>query len=297
MKPEFHLPKEIFYTSRDGLRLCVKDYQPHATTTRLPLICLPGLSRNSSDFSLLAQNILGDDRAARRVVAFDYRGRGQSEYDSDWRNYNIVTEAEDVLSGLTALGIEHGIFLGTSRGGLITMALSGARPNAIKAAIFNDIGPVIDGAGLMQIRAYLSRTTRPKSWAEAIEIRKALMAKNFPTWSEDDWAFEARCRYDEDKDGLRQNFDPKLAKTMAKLDAGARLPTVWPQFIGLKNVPLMVIRAENSNILSAKTVKQMAELHPNLQAAIAEGQGHAPALHIGGLPEKISSFCDQVDQA
>ncbi len=285
----------IFFSSRDGLRLHAKVHNPVQHSENLPVICLPGLSRNVRDFDRLALFLASHADEPRRVVAFDYRGRGLSEYDRDWQNYNVITEAEDVVAGLTAMGIEHGIFIGTSRGGLITMVLAGMRPSAIKGVVFNDIGPVIDGSGLMQIRAYLSRPAKPKSWAEAIETQKVLMGKSFTTFTDDDWAHEAECRYVNEDGVFKANYDPNLAKTMKALDAGARLPSAWPQFVGLSKVPLLAIRGKNSNILAARTLQQMSEVHPDMESLEIEGQGHPPALHSGNIPKKIAQFAAKID--
>lgn len=287
--------KSIFFNSDDDIRLHVKDYQPRPPTDALPIICLPGLSRNARDFDRLAQFLATREMGARRVVAFDYRGRGLSANDPNWENYNIVKEAQDVVAGLSVLGIEHGIFIGTSRGGLITMVLAATRPTAIKGVILNDIGPVIDGSGLMQIRAYLTHPPKPKNWAEAIDAQKALMDKSFPAFTEDDWAHEAECRYQSVEGVIKADYDPKLANTMKALDAGSRLPTAWPQFGGLGKVPMLVIRGENSNILSQKTLQQMAEVHEGLEILLIEGQGHAPALHTGLIPDKIARFASKID--
>ncbi len=285
-----------FFSSRDGLRLHAKVHNPIQPGANLPIICLPGLSRNVRDFDRLALFLAIDTEEPRRVVAFDYRGRGLSEYDRNWENYNVVTEAEDIVTGLTAMGIEHGIFIGTSRGGLITMVLAGMRPSAIKGVVFNDIGPVIDGSGLMQIRAYLSRPAKPKSWAEALETQKALMGKSFTSFTDDDWAHEAECRYVNDDGVFKPSYDPALANTMKSLDAGSRLPSAWPQFVGLSKVPLLAIRGENSNILARKTLQQMTEVHPDMEILEIKGQGHPPALHSGEIPKKIAQFAAKVDR-
>src|SRR5690606_10619425 len=109
-----------------------------------------------------------------------YRGRGLSAYDRDWRNYNVATEADDILQGLTALDIGAAAFVGTSRGGLVVFALAAMRPSLFRAVVLNDIGPVVDGAGLAQIRAYLERAPQPKSIAEAIAIQRSANGPGFP---------------------------------------------------------------------------------------------------------------------
>ncbi|KAG1648822.1 hypothetical protein GQR58_029556 [Nymphon striatum] len=200
-------------------------------------------------------------------------------------NQNTSIE-DDLRLGKNSMAM----FIGTSRGGLIIMALAGMRPSVLKAAVLNDIGPVIDGAGLMQIRGYLQQLNAPKNWAQAVETQKAIMAKNFPAFTEDDWEHEAACRYVKDQSAIKADYDPNLAKTMRALDARSRLPTAWPQFAGLKNIPLLVIRGENSNILSHKTLLDMAQVHHRMEHFTAVGQGHAPALHVGEIPSRIRDF-------
>src|SRR5947199_115052 len=105
----------------------------------LPVVCLPGLSRTSADFDALATALAGDAARPRRVLALDYRGRGLSERDRDSANYNVMVEAADVLAVLAALGVGTAVFVGTSRGGILTMLLAAQRPTLIAGAVLNDI--------------------------------------------------------------------------------------------------------------------------------------------------------------
>ncbi len=149
-------PRSVFITSRDGLRLHARVYGPEGAAG-LPVLCLPGLARTHMDFHELALALGSDAERPRRVVCVDYRGRGLSDYDSDWRRYDIRVELDDVMQQMAALGLGEAVFVGTSRGGLITMAMGAARPAVIKGAVINDIGPVIEAAGLMRIRGYVGR--------------------------------------------------------------------------------------------------------------------------------------------
>lgn len=279
---------------RDGLRLHVRAFGPRDSALT-PIVCLPGLSRNSRDFLGLADHFASHAKRPRRVFAFDFRGRGLSGHDSDWNNYNILTEAEDVVAGLTALNVEHAIFVGTSRGGLVTMVLTAMRPGAIKAAVLNDIGPVIEGAGLTQIRLYLKKLPAPRDWADAVAIQRNVMDKAFTALDEADWVFDAHGRYREIDGHIRPDHDPDLVKTMTAIDLGDRLPTMWPQFAGLRGVPVLVLRGENSSLLSEETVTQMADTHPNLAHVTVAGQGHAPMLHTEGALVPIDAFIQAID--
>ncbi len=146
----------MFYDAPDGLKLYARVYEPAREVDSLPLVCLPGLTRNARDFHELALVLSEHPETPRRVISFDYRGRGLSAYDPDFTHYNIGTEAGDVIAGLGVLGIDRAVFLGTSRGGLIIHILAAIAPQLLAGVIFNDIGPEIAPAGLLQISQYLN---------------------------------------------------------------------------------------------------------------------------------------------
>jgi pimeloyl-ACP methyl ester carboxylesterase len=278
---------ERTYTSSDGLKLCARDYLPKGKISST-VICLPGLTRNGRDFHDLSLHL---SRTGKRVVSMDMRGRGRSEYPVDLKTYNVICEAEDVLAGMAALGIHHADLIGTSRGGLIIHFLAAMRPAVLNSIVFNDIGPVIDPVGWMQIKAYLDRSPKPKDWADAAAIQKSIHQKEFPALKAQDWERHARAIYTETEDKrIVSDYDPNLLKTLREIDPTVPLPAFWSQFAGLKNKRLMVIRGENSKLLSEKTVIEMKTVHPGMVAVDVPGQGHAPMLWTAGLPEMIADF-------
>jgi pimeloyl-ACP methyl ester carboxylesterase len=283
---------DFFYSARDGLELHARVYDAGAAAGALPVVCLPGLTRNARDFHELALHLSAGVAMRRKVVAFDYRGRGLSARDRNWRNYEVPVEAGDVIAGLAALGIGHAAFIGTSRGGLIVFALAAMRPALLKAVVLNDIGPVVEGAGLAQIRAYLERAPRPRDMAEAAALQKAVQGTAFPALTDADWQRMAAAFYSEKNGRLVADFDPALLKTLKGIDLSKPLPQAWPQFAALRAVPLMAIRGENSSLLSADTLREMANRHPDLRSVTVPGQGHAPLLETAGLPEKIAAFIE-----
>lgn len=281
----------FFYSASDGLRLHARVYG--AGHGGLPVVCLPGLTRNARDFHELALFLSRDAPTPRRVVAFDYRGRGDAERDRNWRTYDVAVEAGDIMAGITALGIAHAAFVGTSRGGLVIFALAAMRPAALKAVVLNDVGPVVEGEGLARIRGYLGRAPRPKTLEEAIAIQRAALGEAFPALSEEDWARMTAALYRRHNGRLVADFDPRLAKTLDGIDLNAPLPELWPQFLGLARVPVLAFRGENSRLLSAGTLEEMARRHPSIEAVTVAGQGHAPLLETGDLPRRIAGFVDR----
>lgn len=295
-----------FVSAADGLVLHLRDYGP-IDSALTPVICLPGIARTAFDFHDLAR-ALSTAESPRRVLALDYRGRGLSQHDRDWRNYDVGVEMDDCLAAMTAMGVHQAIFVGTSRGGLVTMAIAAARPTAIRAAVFNDIGPVIEPKGLMRIRGYVGKLPAPRDFDQAVEIMKTISDKQFPGLDAQGWMKLARgtWRVADDgggKDGgkkkkpgtLQPVYDPALMKGLAGLDLEKPLPPLWGLFAALSHAPLLVLRGEHSDILSNETLGEMEKRHPACQTHIVAGQGHAPLLD-GEAAARIVDFIAAVDR-
>ncbi|PBC11491.1 alpha/beta hydrolase [Mesorhizobium sp. WSM3859] len=286
---------DFFYTAPDGLKLHARIYGD-ANTAGWPVVCLPGLTRNAHDFHELALHLSGKAKRPRKVIVFDYRGRGLSDYDPDISHYNVGVEAGDVLAGLPALGIEQAAFIGTSRGGLIIHVLGALKPTVLKAIVINDIGPVIEAGGLAHIRSYLDRAPKPKTLAEAVDTQRRVHGADFPALTDVDWARMVRAICRETAAGWVPDFDPALVDTLAGIDFSKPLPDLWPQFDALAAVPLLAIRGGNSKLFSALTLEEMGRRHPGMETITAEGQGHAPFLETGNLPRDIADFLDRAER-
>ena len=289
--------EDFQYASQDGLTLAGRKYGWDNPPDRLPVLCLAGLTRNSADFHELALHLAGG-KNGRRVLTLDYRGRGRSGYDRNWQNYNVITEAEDTIAGVVAAGLEEVAVVGTSRGGLIAMVLAAMRPAMLKAAVFNDIGPEIDGPGLVRIRQMLEETRgNLSSWQEAAGMLERIGKKHFPSFSAEDWMKQARLIYTERDGKIVRDYDPNLAKTMMSIDLDVPIPTLWPQFHGLTGIPFMLIRGENTDLLSQDCVSKMRQHHPAMTLVNVPDQGHAPDLGTSGLPARIARFVESADLA
>lgn len=280
---------DLEISAQDGLALHVRAYGARHPG-RLPVVCLPGLTRSARDFHELSVALSTHGRRPRRVLAIDMRGRGGSERDRNWRNYNPLTEAGDVLDVMAATGVAHAAFVGTSRGGIVAMVLGALRPTALKAVVFNDIGPEIDGRGLIRIKNMLSAMRTPDSWEAAATLLKGAHAAGFPKLDDRDWMVFARKTF-ADADGRpRADFDAKILKPLTRMDFGRPLPALWPQFDALAHIPLMAIRGANSDILSAKTLAQMRARRPDLHALEVADAGHAPFLMDAESHARIAAF-------
>lgn len=287
--------RDLAYTTRNNLRLSARDYGDPQSPW-LPVVCLAGLSRSSRDFAALATHLAGDPIHPRRVIAFDYRGRGRSAWDAEPRNYTAAVEMADVIDGMVIAGVSRAVIVGTSRGGIIGMMMALAQPNLVAGLVLNDIGPAIESLGLARIKAYIGRTPEPDTWAEAAQIQRRLHGNQFTGWTDDDWDLFARLTY-RDQDGRPvPDYDPALATTFDGVELDRPAPAIWDEFATLKALPIMAIRGANSDLLSAETLTRMAALHPGLEAVTVEGEGHPPLLR-GALLSRISTFIAGIDAA
>jgi pimeloyl-ACP methyl ester carboxylesterase len=285
----------IFLGAPDGLRLHVREYGVHGNS-HLPVVCLPGLSRTTQDFTTLAAALSSDPVAPRRVLALDYRGRGLSEYDRNPANYNVSVELADATAVLTARDAAPAVFVGTSRGGILTMLLAAARPSAIAGVVLNDIGPVVETKGVMRIKGYVGKLPQPRTFEEGAEILRRLFDTQFPKLAEDVWLTIATHTWRESRRGLVPTYDTNLTKALAEVNAERPLPPMWAQFDGLAGVPVMVIRGANSDILSSATVAAMRARRP-IEAVEIPDQGHTPLLIEPEIINRIAAFVGRCEQA
>ena len=277
----------IFHVQTDdGLRLYGRDYG-HDNSSQLPVVCLSGLSRNSRDFHQFAQRLASE---GRRIVTLDYRGRGLSDWDANKENYNIVREGQDVVQMLDSLGIIRAAFVGTSRGGLILHVLGAMIGERIAAIVLNDIGPVLEIDGLKRIRDYLSARSQPSNFADATLHLKAIHAEEFPSLTDSDWHDMARAIYRQVDGALVADFDPALVEPLKSMDFSKPLADLWEQFMLLTTIPMLIIRGENSRLLSVETVAEMLARHPLARPVTARGQGHAPFLQLPEVYQALSHF-------
>jgi len=286
--------RSVFVTAQDGLRLHARAYGARASSA-LPIVCLPGLARTAADFADLALVLLSDRE--RLVLALDYRGRGKSQYDRSPANYNLQVELADLLAVLTALGIGRAAFIGTSRGGILTMLLAVARPTAIAGCVLNDIGPVIESGGLMRIKSYVGKLPQPASFRDAADILQRLFGSHFPKWGDADWLGFAGRTFKEANGRLVADYDARLATTLAAFTLDRPLPPLWKEFDALAQLPVMVVRGSNSDILSQATVAAMRERRNSLDVLEVADEGHAPSLTQPQTASRIAAFIASCERA
>lgn len=264
----------------DGLRLFYRDYP--GPGERPPLLCLHGLTRNSRDFEPFAARYAG----AFRIVALDFRGRGESERDSSPERYTPATYAADVIGLLDSLGIGRAVFVGTSLGGLVTMVVAATHLERIAGAILNDIGPVLEDSGLERIRGYVGKPQRFASWSEAGAYVAQINDRLPPTHAAADWERIARRICREDDGSIVLDYDMRIADAFNETGATPRFD-MWPLYRQLAQVPLLIVRGERTDLLSHETALEMVAAAADARLVEVRGVGHAPEL---GEPDAVAAI-------
>jgi pimeloyl-ACP methyl ester carboxylesterase len=283
---------EHFVSAADGTQLYVRDYAADRSGL-VPIVCLPGLTRNAKDFETIAPALA----QTRRVLAFDFRGRGRSGR-ADPATYRPDQEVADTLLALDTLGIGRFAIIGTSRGGIAAMVMAARALPRMAGVLFNDIGPRIDKAGLLRIRTYLGTDPQFSSWHEAVAALKS-SNPGFDTLSEADWLAFARRVYREVNGVPRADYDPGLAQnfpSVADIEAG-KMPELWALLDMMADVPSLVLRGEHSDLLSDEVVAGMHQHHRRLQSVTVRARGHVPFLDEPESVSAIARWLSVVDAA
>lgn len=272
------------FKTSDGLRLHYTD-----TGKGQPLLCLAGLTRNGLDFSFLAPHVTD-----LRLITLDSRGRGASDYDADFMNYNVLREGHDVIELLDHLGLDKVTTLGTSRGGLLAMALAASHPERLSGVILNDIGPVVGARGIARIMDYVGKTPRAKTLDAAAADLKAAMEAEFPGVPLAVWRQQAEYQYRQTETGLELRYDPALHKALLEQAATGATPDMWMFFEALRALPLGVLRGANSDILDHQTLEEMHRRHPGMISDEVPDRGHVPFLDEPESLALIRQILEQV---
>ena len=265
--------QDIFWWSRDGLRLHGRDYPGDGAA--LPVLCLPGLTRNARDFDVLAPRLAGK----RRVLAVDLRGRGESAYAKDPMSYVPLTYAQDIAALLAEQKIDRFVAIGTALGGIVAMLLAGLVPGRIAGVLLNDVGPDIEPTGLARIRGYVGRSSTWPTWMHAARATQEANGDTYPDWGIEDWLAMAKRLYRLNTNGrIVLDYDLKIAEPF-RVPGSEAGPDMWRALAALGGVPVLVVRGGRSDILSAATAERMIATLPDAELVTLPGIGHAPTLN------------------
>jgi pimeloyl-ACP methyl ester carboxylesterase len=278
-----------YWWSNDGLRLHYRDYP--GDPAAVPLLCIPGLTRNTRDFDRLAGRLMG----RRRVIAVDLRGRGDSAYAKDPMSYVPLTYLQDLEALFADLGLPRFIFVGTSLGGILTLLIAATDRPRVAGAVLNDVGPEIDPAGIGRIRGNVGKNQNWPTWMHAARGLQEVAGGIYPAWGLDDWLAHAKrlCRLTA-QGRIVFDYDMKIAEPF-RLPGGEAGVDLWKPFEALADMPTLLVRGETSDILSPATADAMTRRLPGMARVTIPDVGHAPTLDEPEATAAIEALIAKVE--
>ncbi|MGQ0558914.1 MAG: alpha/beta fold hydrolase [Sphingosinicella sp.] len=261
-----------YWSSSDDLRLHYRDYA--GDTSRPPIVCIPGLTRNARDFEGVADRLAGD----WRLICVELRGRGDSGYARDASSYVPMSYVADIEALVAELGLKKFILFGTSLGGLVTMLLALNDAKRIAGALLNDIGPELEARGIEFILSYVGRPQNWPTWLHAARALAEGQHERYPDWDLDDWLVYAKrlCKLTP-AGRVVLDYDMRIAEPFRPSSGSAGFD-LWPAFTRLASTPTLLLRGARSDLLSLATVERMQAVHPLLEIVTVPRVGHAPTL-------------------
>jgi len=273
--------ENCYWSTEDGLRLHYRDYPGRAD--RPPIICLAGLTRNARDYAALADRLAGE----WRVIAVDFRGRGESAYAKDPMSYVPATYVQDVEALIADLGLDRYVAFGTSLGGIVTMLLAGTSRARIAGALLNDVGPELDPAGLGRIRGYVGKASSWPTWMHAARAVAENNADVYPHWEIGDWLAMAKRIYRLNSSGrIVLDYDMKIAEPF-RVPGNEAGPDMWQAFAALRKVPTLIVRGARSDVLASATAERMLSALDHGELVTVPDVGHTPTLDE---PEAVAAI-------
>jgi pimeloyl-ACP methyl ester carboxylesterase len=280
---------DIHWWSNDGVRLHARDYPGDADA--VPLVCVPGLTRNARDFAEFGQRWSGK----RRVIAVDLRGRGESGYAKDAMTYVPLTYVQDIEALLGEQGIERFAMVGTSLGGIVTMLLAGPARGRLAGALINDIGPAIEAGGLTRIRSYVGKASSWPTWLHAARAVQDTNRDVYPDWGLEQWLAMAKRTHRLSSSGrVVLDYDMRIAEPFRVPGAEAG-PDMWSALAGLSGLPVTIVRGGRSDLLGAETAARMAASLPGAELVTVAGIGHTPTLAEPDVDAAVGRLLARLD--
>lgn len=273
------------FKAGDGTFLAYRD-----TGRGLPLLALAGLTRDGRDFDYLARHLPEDVR----LIRLDSRGRGGSGW-ADPATYTVAQEAGDAVALLDHLGIDRAAILGSSRGGLLGLAIAATQPSRVLGLCLNDVGPVVERDGLQRIGTYIGIEPAVADLDEVADRMPAAMP-GFHGVPPMRWAEEAIRHYVQLDGRLGLPYDPALRLAFETAMA-APLPELWTLFDACQGLPLALIRGEASDVLARATAQEMRRRRPDMIFAEIPDRGHIPFLDEPEALRAIEDWLAAVGQA
>lgn len=285
-RPNVVLPDErTEFVQAHGLRLLCRQW---GRADADPVLFLHGLRGFSGTWRHVAAALSRE----YRIIAYDQRGRGESDWDP-LCNYYTDAYLGDLETVVDRLALRRFALVGHSMGGTTAYVYADHHPERVAALVIEDIAPGSSTVGVGAERIVAEMAALPTSFVSWSEARSYWRARR-PTVSDD--ALEQRVA-----ESLRSSPDGRIVwrydadgirKTRLTPDS-ERVVDLWPVVDRLR-IPTLIIRGELSDFCPAETVARVSSRNPLISSVTVPAAGHyvhdeQPAAFIAHLQQFLAS--------
>jgi pimeloyl-ACP methyl ester carboxylesterase len=186
-----------------------------------------------------------------KVVTWDMRGHGQSDYPEDQAAYSEAATVADIAALLDTVGAKDAVVGGLSLGGYMSLAFHATHPERTRALLIVDTGP-----------GYKNDQARDGWNANAVARAERFEAQGFGDLSKA--GAEVRLARHRDATGLARAARGMLTQKNARVIES--LPSIA--------VPaIVIVGADDTPFLAASDY--MASKIPGARKVVIEGAGHS----------------------
>lgn len=257
-------------------------YEWGASDNANVVICVHGVGRNARDFDVLGETLA----STHRVIAVDMPGRGKSDWLADPNDYVFPVYVTTLTALIARSGAEAVSWVGTSMGGLLGIVMSAQPKTPVARLVVNDVGPVIEPAGLARIAEYFGKDPTFATFEEIVRYIREISAP-FGALSDEQWTYLTKTNVRQRDDGRwGLAYDPQIAVPFRQQSAPASL---WPLWDAI-HCPTLVLRGAQSDLLPRAVADQMASRGPKPRVVEFAAVGHAPMLLTPDQIDPVAAF-------
>jgi pimeloyl-ACP methyl ester carboxylesterase len=268
------------------LRCCEREihYVEWGAQDAPPLIMWHGLARTCRDFDDLA-SALAD---TYRIICPDTIGRGLSQWSPEPDvEYCLAFYARIAQALVDQLGIQQMRWVGTSMGGAIgTVAAATTLKGRVSHLVLNDIGTSPIQAAIDRIKSYAGN---PAQFDTVTEFEAYLRTIYLPYgWQSDaQWRRMAETSVRRLPSGkITAHYDPAMVRQFIVHPDDYVIGDAYDAL----DMPTLVLRGENSDLLPPETAQDMTQRGPCAELVVVPGCGHAPCLNVPGQIDVVRVF-------
>ena len=212
-----------------------------------PLILTHGYSSTSA----MWQGQIEALSKRHKLILWDMRGHGQSDYPDDPDAYSEALTVGDIAALLDAAGADTAVVGGLSLGGYMSLAFHRANPARVRALLIIDTGPGFKKDDAREAWNKRARDTGDRFDHEGLEVLKSLSAERASVTHRNARGLALAAR------GMLAQRDARVIESLPAI----KVPS------------LVVVGADDTPFLAASDY--MAAKIPGAQKAVIPNAGHA----------------------